>query len=260
MRTIQPEVIKNCFLQFQTGACSVSEIAEQNHIAYNTAKHLGDIFHDKHLEKTDLSKLSYSQASHICYEPRKTDNNGYYPIDFEEMFCLIDKHHYDRGNAHYVYLRQAKKEYNITGKLKTYSYAQFCKKLRQARPIVPSHVLHHEPGHSVQVDFAGSKGNVTWTDKNDVDHTLEMFVACLPKSGLIFCYPVQNQQIDNWLLCNEKLFEFIGGVTVAIVSDNLLCGAPHKRFYVEPFIMWSRLFLLPFYSIFTMRYSIHYFT
>ncbi len=219
MRTIAAEVIKSCFHQYQCGDYSVADVAKHHHIAYNTAKHIDDVFHREDVQNKNLCKLSYSQAFELCYGERKADNNGYFPIDYEEIFSLIDIHHYDRTEAHQVYLVQAKQEREQH--FKAYSYAQFCKKLKQARPKTPTHVLIHKPGHSVQVDFAGSKGDVTWVDHESVEHVLEMFVACLPNSGLIFCYPVQNQQIDNWLLCHEKLFSFLGGVTPILISDNL---------------------------------------
>ncbi len=36
---------------------------------------------------------------------------------------------------------------------------------------------------------------------------------------------------------HDKAFQFFGGATKKGIYDNLLCGAPHKRFYVERNIM-----------------------
>lgn len=221
MRTLAPEVIKSCFHQYQCGDFSVADVAKHHHIAYNTAKHLDDVFHNKGIKNKSLCNLSYSQVFELCYGERKADNNGYFAIDYEEVFCLIDTHNYDLTESYQVYLVQANKSQEKGHKYNTYSYSQFCKKLKQERAKTPSHVLVHKHGHSVQVDFSGRKGDVNWIDQDNVKHGLEMFVACLPSSGVIFCYPVQNQQIDNWLLCHEKLFSFLGGVTPILISDNL---------------------------------------
>jgi hypothetical protein len=42
------------------------------------------------------------------------------------------------------------------------------------------------------------------------------------------------------------MLRYFGGVPVLLVPDNLLCGAPHKRFYVESAVMWSHQLKQPF--------------
>jgi len=66
-----------------------------------------------------------------------------------------------------------------------------------------------------------------------------VFVAILAWSRTLFVRFTTDMQLLTWLDCHRRAFEYFGGVTQEVLIDNLLCGAPHKRFYVEHSVMWS---------------------
>lgn len=222
MNTTPPQVVKNMLIRFHHENSSIAEVARAEHVAYNTAKRILKVYSKSDLVNEELPKVGYSKIADVFGYNHKGDNKDYFPIHFDEVFFLLNDKHYTRQEAYETfYTKAAEKAAKDDPSLKAYSYSQFCKKLVANTPKTPDYKLNHEPGYALQVDFAGRKGDVEWTDKECNVNRLEMFVASLPSSGLIFAYPVANQRIENWLLCHEKAFEFLGGVTQVTVPDNL---------------------------------------
>src|ERR1700744_5345809 len=102
-----------------------------------------------------------------------------------------------------------------------YGYSQYCYYLQQllAKKDVTMHLEYH-PGEQTMVDFAGKK--YWYVDKETGERiTCEVFVATLPYSGLIFCYPVASQKTADLLEACNRLLHYVGGVTQTILCDNL---------------------------------------
>lgn len=102
-----------------------------------------------------------------------------------------------------------------------YGYSQYCYYLQQllAKKDVTMH-LEYQPGEQVMVDFAGKK--YPYVDKQTGELLVsEVFVATLPYSGLIFCYPVPSQKTADFLDASNQLVRYLGGVTQTILCDNL---------------------------------------
>ena len=83
-------------------------------------------------------------------------------------------------------------------------YAQWRK---EARLGLSMHQTHRA-GETVQVDYAGDTTPVTI---DGAVRQAQLFVACLPATGLIFVDPTWTQQQDDWLGSHIRLFEFLGG-------------------------------------------------
>lgn len=57
-----------------------------------------------------------------------------------------------------------------------------------------------------------------------------LFVAVLPFSGYAFAFSCSDMKPDNWIQAHISLFEFLGGVPLLVVSDNLRTGVKkHTR-------------------------------
>jgi transposase len=114
-----------------------------------------------------------------------------------------------------------------------YSYPQFCflyqqwvaKQRRSMRQI-------HKAGDKLFVDYAGQTVSIVRADTGEI-RTTQIFVAVLGASNYTFCEATWSQQLPDWLESHARALTFFGGVPQLIVPDNLLCGAPHNRFYVE---------------------------
>ncbi len=74
----------------------------------------------------------------------------------------------------------------------------------------------HRAGESVQVDYAGDTVMVM---DGGVARQAQLFVACLPCSGLIYAEATWTQGHADWLSSHFRLFSFLAGVPAKIVSD-----------------------------------------
>lgn len=92
------------------------------------------------------------------------------------------------------------------------------------------------PAYQLFLDFSGSRPSIT--DIRTGERTpVELFIAVLGASRKTFVYAVATQRLADWCECNVRALEFYGGVPTLLVPDNLLCGVPHKRFYVQQSVM-----------------------
>jgi len=102
-----------------------------------------------------------------------------------------------------------------------YSYSQFCYHYQMWQNIseVTMH-MEHKAGDKLFVDFAGKKLIITdriTGKKNEV----EVFIAILGASQLIYVEASVSQKKEEWIRLNENALRYIGGVPRAIVPDCL---------------------------------------
>lgn len=101
-----------------------------------------------------------------------------------------------------------------------YGYERFCQ-------IVTEHVrvndlslpIAHVPGHTMQVDWAGTAMQVTDPITRAVT-PVPVFVATLPFSGMVFAYGYLDEKQPAWCDAHRRAFEYFGGVAQVIVPDN----------------------------------------
>lgn len=106
------------------------------------------------------------------------------------------------------------------GAARFYGYERFCQ-------IVAEHVRAHDltspiahvPGHTMQVDWAGTP---MWlTDPITQDRRkVSIFVASLPYSGMTFARGYLDERLPAWCDAHRRAFEYLGGVSQVIVPDN----------------------------------------
>jgi transposase len=102
----------------------------------------------------------------------------------------------------------------------------------------------HHAGETVQVDYAGD--TVAVMDKGAA-RAAQIFVACLPCSGLIYAEASWTQTTEDWLGAHVRLFAFLGGVPAKVVPDNLKVGVTHASYY-DPVINASYAGLVKHYG------------
>ena len=102
----------------------------------------------------------------------------------------------------------------------------------------------HHAGEAVQVDYAGDTMAVI---EAGVAREAQIFVACLPCSGLIYAEASWTQASDDWLAAHVRLFAFLGGVPAKVVPDNLKVGVTHASYY-DPVINASYAGLIKHYG------------
>lgn len=111
-----------------------------------------------------------------------------------------------------------------------YQLTQFKKYFNEYLSQQPfSHIMTHKAGEKVEVDWAGTK--LTWVapDTGEV-FSGYLFIAVLPFSGYAFALGCFDMKQASWIHAHICLFDFLGGVPLLIVSDNLRTGVTkHTR-------------------------------
>ncbi len=110
----------------------------------------------------------------------------------------------------------------------------------------------HRAGEAVQVDYAGD--TVTILDQG-VAREVQIFVACLPCSGLIYAEGTWTQGQDDWLSAHVRMFSYIGGVTARVVPDNCKVGVTHASYW-DPVINASYAALIKHYGGFCRKFCV----
>ena len=105
-----------------------------------------------------------------------------------------------------------------------YRYTQFCEIYRRwvhRRGLSMRQV--HRAGDKCFVDYAGQKPRLIDPATGAVVE-VELFVAVLGASNYTYAEATRTQQVPDWLASHERAFVFFGGVTAAIVCDQLKSG------------------------------------
>jgi len=105
-----------------------------------------------------------------------------------------------------------------------YSYSQFCYHFQVwcNASKVTMHI-EHKAGDKMFVDYAGDKLVIVGR-KTGREMTVEVFVAILGASQWTYADASVSQKSEDWIRSNERAFLYFGGVTQAIVPDNLKSG------------------------------------
>jgi transposase len=108
-------------------------------------------------------------------------------------------------------------------------YTQFCFHYRQYA-VINKATLHieHKPGERMEVDWAGTTLSLQGNGKSI---PVYLFVAALSCSGCAWAEGFLSQNQENWIAAHVNAFEYFGGVTRILVSDNLKTGVVGYDWY-----------------------------
>jgi transposase len=105
-----------------------------------------------------------------------------------------------------------------------YRYTRFCDLYRRwlTRRGRAMRQVHHG-GEKLFVDYAGQKP--AFIDPATGKRIfVELFVAVLGASNYTYAEATLTQQVPDWIASHQRAFAFVGGVTVAVVCDQLKSG------------------------------------
>jgi len=112
-----------------------------------------------------------------------------------------------------------------------YGYSRFCELYtRWEGKLSPVMRQRHPAGERLFVDYAGATMDVICPQTGEV-HTAQLFVATLGASNYTYAEATWTQQLPDWISSHVRTFNFIGGVTAQVVSDNLKAGVTKACFY-----------------------------
>jgi len=92
-----------------------------------------------------------------------------------------------------------------------------------ARPARPDERQIHHAGEKLFVDYAGQMPS--FIDPATGERiSIELFVAILGASNYTYAEATLTQQLQDWIASHQRAFAFVGGVTAALVCDQLKSG------------------------------------
>ena len=99
-------------------------------------------------------------------------------------------------------------------------YSQFCYYIQQIEQ--KSRATMHIPrkaGQQIEVDWAGDPAKIIDPDTGEITEAW-IFVGVMTYSQYAFVEAFINEQQKSWITAHVHMYEFFGGVTPILVSDN----------------------------------------
>jgi len=133
-----------------------------------------------------------------------------------------------------------------------YRYTRFCDLYREwlTRRGLSMRQLHRA-GEKCFVDYAGQKPLLIDPATGEVIE-VELFVAVRGASNYAFAEATRTQQVPDWIASHQRAFAYFGGVTGAIVCDQLKSGVampcryePGLQRTYEEFAQYAGTVILP---------------
>jgi transposase len=169
----------------------------------------------KHLVWSDLAHLTPSQLVRRFNRDPNGNKTRKVP-DLAEIQQRLDEGHT---------LQVIWEDYRREDPHNTFSYSQLAARMRRYRRTLPTAMrMSHEPGFKAYVDFAGFKRVPlpTYLDPaTGKPVTVQLFVATLPASSLIFAKCVPSQKVPDFIQAHLDMLAYFGGAPLTIVCDNL---------------------------------------
>jgi len=105
-----------------------------------------------------------------------------------------------------------------------YQYSRFCDLYRQWRGTLDVVLRQaHGAGEKIFVDYAGHTASVVDPETGELREA-QIFVAALGASNFTYAEATWTQSLADWTASHVRMFEYIGGVSRALVPDNLRAG------------------------------------
>ncbi|SNY89891.1 Transposase [Cohaesibacter sp. ES.047] len=102
-----------------------------------------------------------------------------------------------------------------------YGYTWFCTRFREFECRAnPRFRNRHEAGAAIQTDYAGHTIPV-FDPATGEAYQAQIFVAVLGASNYTFAWASRSQKLPDWIDAQVRSLKFFGGVTKAIICDNL---------------------------------------
>lgn len=211
---ISPEKLREIARLVNQGKFSLNRIAEIVNCSHNTVGLLSEKIIELGLTDSVLAELNDLELRNQIYQRQERDESKRLP-----NWQTVHDEWISRSD---VSLQLLWVEYSEVDPESAYSYSQFTHLFRLwlAGCKLSMRQLH-KAGQKMFVDFAGKPRLRPEVLINGVRHRVELFVAVLGASALIYAEATLSQQLPDWISANVNAFEYFGGSTEVIVPDCL---------------------------------------
>ena len=215
----------------------------------------------KYREILRLKSLGFSERNiaQSCGVSRNTvakvlkkaaEINLSWPLDFdmtdsalEELMFPKDKSATNKRMPNFDYIRKELLRNGVNKKLLWVEYCEECR-MSSEEPLMYSQFCYYiqkdeekrratmhiprKPGEQIEVDWAGDPAHIIDPDTGEITDAW-IFVGVLTYSQYAFVKAYMNEKTDNWIKAHVQMFDFFGGVTPMLVSDNCTTAVNHKK-------------------------------
>jgi transposase len=190
----------------------------------------------RHMSKNSVSDvLRIASRLGVSFgDVREMDDEAVYRMFYPDKHAIETMY----KNPDYEYVHNELKRVGVTLKLLWQEYSGKCAKANEISmgytkfcegysehtisSKLTNHLLH-KPGMAVEVDWSGSKMHYVDQSTGELIN-VHLFVASLPYSQYTYVEPCLDMKQNTWLRCHVHLYEFLGGVAIRTVCDNLKTG------------------------------------
>ena len=206
---------------------SKRSIAKSCGLSKNTVKKYIQIYHSLDLDEHSIGQLKEKDLADMFIKVRH-DQKSKRLTELEKLFPRVEKELRRKG----VTRRLLWEEY-LNKHPDGYMLSQFCMYYnRWSKRVSPTMHIEYKAGDKLLVDYAGKKLELIARLSGEITE-VEVFVAILGASQLIYVEASASQKKADFIKSCENALHFYGGVPQAIVTDNLK-GAVIKSHKYEP--------------------------
>ena len=169
----------------------------------------------KFKELSSFSDLELHELFEAGAAAARVDRNIIF-IELTEFFPYVEKELKKAGVTRQLLWEEYKRKH--PGGV---MYTQFCYHFQKWRHQNNAYMhMEHKAGDKLFVDYAGKKLSFIDRSTGEIKEA-EVFVATLGASQLTFLEATLSQTIPDFLHSLQNSFRYLGGVTTAVVPDNL---------------------------------------
>ena len=161
----------------------------------------------------------------------------------EELLFPKGKSATNRQMPDFEYIRKELLRNGVNKKLLWVEYCETCRMNRE-EPLMYSQFCYYiqkdeekrratmhiqrKPGEQIEVDWAGDPAQIIDPDTGEITNAW-IFVGVMTYSQYTFVKAFMDEKTNNWIQAHIQMFEFFGGVTPALVSDNCTTAVNHAK-------------------------------
>ena len=202
-------------------------------------------------QRNIMASCGVSQKTVVKVQKRARELNISWPLDESMtdtelqklMFSKESKVSASKKMPDYAYIRKELLRNGVTKKLLWTEYIEDCR-ANGEEPLMYSQFCYHiqqdeqkhratmhinrKPGEQVEVDWAGDPAKLIDPDTGEITEAW-IFVGVMTYSQYAFVEAFINEQQKAWITAHVHMYEFFGGVTPILVSDNAPTATNRKQ-------------------------------
>lgn len=219
--------LKQIIRQRKSGV-SLQTIASSVGASRNTIRKYLRLIEVKGYNYDDLLEKEDHQLEDLLKDPDEKSEERYKSL--ESMFPYIKKELERVGVTRWLLWGEYKTNYPDG-----YSYSHFCEYLKQwlEQNNATMH-FEHIPGDKIFIDFAGKKLQIVDKITGEIQD-VEVYIALLGYSQLTYIEAVLSQKKYPFIKATENALHYFGGVSQALVPDNLKAAVTRASKYEADF-------------------------